>query len=119
MEGVPPFVMWTLIAIIMVLLGLLTVIAVSLRNLRRELVKFSSALDKLETRLTDQERQLAEIRKAVSERKDDPITAVINAVKKWRTKGLIPALSLLGTQLFRAYLGKKRRKSLPPVDGSE
>ena len=104
---------------VVILAFLLVSIYSHLKNLRRELGKFVSTLDKLETRLNEQERQLAEIKRAVSEQKDDPITAILTAVKNWRSKGLIPALSLLGTQLFRAYLGKKRRKSLPPVEELE
>lgn len=118
MEGVP-FVIWVLMAIVLVLTTVLVTITVHLRNLRRDLRKFTKSIDKLESRLEDQERQLAEVKNILSQRKDDPISAVIDAVKKWRTKGLIPALTLLGTQLFRAYLGKKRRKSLPSPDDLE
>ena len=114
-----PFVIWVLMAIVLVLMAVLVTITVHLRNLRRDLKKFTSAIDKLESRLEDQERQLAEVRNVLSQRRDDPITAVIEAVKKWRTKGLVPALTLLGTQIFRAYLGKKRRKSLPSPDDLE
>lgn len=111
--------MWLLMSIIMVLTTLLIVITISLRNLRRDLGKFTKSIEKLETRLSDQEQQLAEIKTVLSQKRDDPITTAIEAIKNWRTKGLIPALSLLGTQLFRAYLVRKRRKSLPPPDELE
>ena len=115
----PTFLMWTMAGVIVVLLVVVAVFAANLNLLKKELSKTAKALDKLDARLGDQERQLGEIRAALDQTGTDPIAGFIKAFRKWRTKGLVPALTLLGTQLFRAYLGKRRRKALPPIERSE
>ena len=115
----PTFLMWTMAGVTVVLLIVVAVFAANLNLLKKELSKTAKALDKLDARLGDQERQLGEIRAALDQTGPDPIAGFVRAFKKWRTKGLVPALTLLGTQLFRAYLRKRRLKALPPMERSE
>ena len=104
---------------IVVLLVVIAAVVAQLMALRKELAKTAKALEKLDARLGEQERQLNELRRSLDQTGTDPITGFIKAFRKWRTKGLVPALTLLGTQLFRAYLSKRRRKALPPMERSE
>lgn len=115
----PTALIWTMVAVIVVLLVFIAVFVANLNLLKKELAKTAKALDKLDARLGDQERHLQEIRAALDQKGADPIAGFVKAFRKWRTKGLVPALTLLGTQLFRAYLGKRRQKALPPMERSE
>jgi len=105
--------------VIVVLLVVIAVFVAHLMAIRKELAKTVKALGKLDARLAEQEQQLNEIRGALSERDTDPFASLMDAIRKWRTKGLVPALTLMGTQLFREYLRKRRRKALPPMERSE
>ncbi len=106
-------------ALIVVLLVVIAAFVARLGQLRKELAKTAKALEKLDARLGEQERQLIEIKGALDKAGTDPIAGFIKAFRKWRTKGLVPALTLLGTQLFRAYLRQRRQKALPPMERSE
>lgn len=114
-----PIVIWSLVITIGALLALLFVTSVRLRDLKRELRNLARSLDRLDERLNDQERRLAKVQSALESRGSDLFTPVWNAVRKLRTKGWLPVLSLVSTHLFKAYLDKRRQRSLPRKELSE
>ena len=102
-----------------VLLLVLAVLAVnSLLATRRELGRINKKLENLTGRVAEQQKAIDAISAQLAERSRDPLGAILDTVKRWKEKGLIPALALLGLKLFRAYLGK-RRKALPTSDDTE
>ena len=102
-----------------VLLLVLAIVAVnSLLATRRELGRINKKLEKLTGRVAEQQKAIDTISAQLAEKSRDPIGAILDTVKRWKEKGLIPALALLGLKLFRAYLGK-RRKALPTSEDTE
>ena len=85
---------------------------------RRELGRINKKLENLTGRVAEQQKAIDAISAQLSERSRDPLGAILDTVKRWKEKGLIPALALLGMTLFRAYLGK-RRKALPTSEDTE
>jgi hypothetical protein len=112
--GEPTFLLWTLIGIVFVLLLLLVFAASKLWSLARELQKLNQTLTKLDARLSEQERQLAEVRAALASRGSDGLLEpFVEAFKVFRSKGWLSALTMLGSHVFRSYLGKRRQRALP------
>lgn len=116
----PTGLIWTLVAIIIVFLFVIAMAAFKLFSVSRELQKVHKALDKLEGRLAEQERQLAEVRSVLVDRGGgDFFEPFVQAIQSFKTKGWVGALTLLGSQLFRSYLGRKRQKALPKGGATE
>ncbi|HXH60071.1 MAG TPA: hypothetical protein VNI20_01795 [Fimbriimonadaceae bacterium] len=114
-----PFVIWFLVALVFVVLAAFFVTSLRLRDLRREIKGLSKGLDTLNSRLDDQERRLEQVQASLNNAPDDTFKAIFDAVKKARGKGWLPVLSFVATRIFRAYLTKRRQRSLPRKDLSE
>ncbi len=111
---------WTLVAVIAVLLFAVLAAVYKLWSVSKELAKLNKTLERLEGRVAEQERQLAEVRAALDTRGGgDAFGPFIEAFKAIKSKGWSGALTLLGTHLFRSYLGKRRQRSLPKTGAVE
>lgn len=114
----PNLVIGVLIGLSVLLLALAVLAVNSLLATRRELGRINKKLENLTGRVAEQQKAIDAISAQLAERSRDPLGAILDTVKRWKEKGLIPALALLGLKLFRAYLGK-RRKALPTSDDTE
>jgi hypothetical protein len=111
---------WILVAIVAVLLFAFTWAVFSLVSIKAELGKVNKSLDKLDARIAEQERQIAEVRAAVSRSGGgDMFEPFLQAIQSFKSKGLVGALTLLGSHLFRSYLGRRRQKALPKGGATE
>ena len=111
---------WTMVAVVALLFAALTVSVVKLFGVNRELRKLNRTLQGLEARIGEQERQLAQVRAALDDRGGGDLFApLVEAFKVFKSKGWAPALTLLGSHLFRSYLGRRRQKPLPSKGSSE
>lgn len=108
-----------MVAVIGVLMAALLTVALKMRDLRRDLKDMNRSLDRLERRIDHQEAQLDEIRSALAESRGGGLEPIIDSWNALRSKGLVSALTLLGTHMFRTYLGKRRRKALPVGKATE
>ena len=118
--GEPTILLWTLIGIVFVLLMLLAFAASKLWSLARELQRLNQTLTKLDARLSEQERQLAEVRAALVNRGSDGLLEpFVEAFKVFRSKGWMSAVAMLGSHVFRSYLGKRRQRALPAKDSPD
>lgn len=114
MPNEPTFLIWTLVFIIAVLLVVIVLVSVSLGQIKREFRSLNRTLDKLEARVGEQERQMAQVRSALERRGGGDLFApIVEAVRALRSRGALSALTLIGSHLFRSYLGRRRQKSLP------
>jgi len=104
---------WIMIAVIAVLLFAVLAAVTKLWSVNRELQKITKSLDRLEGRISEQERQLAEVRASLDRKGGDLFEPIMQAVHAFKTKGWAGALALLGGTLFRSYLGRRRQKALP------
>ncbi len=104
---------WAMVAIIGILLATLFTVSLKLRAVQRDLKQLGKSLDSLENRLVQQEARLSDIRASMLQGQTSGLEQVIDALRSLRTKGLIPALSMLGMHLFRTYLSKRRQRALP------
>jgi hypothetical protein len=111
---------WILVAIIVVFLFALLAAVYKLFSLSRELQKVGKTLDALEGRLSEQERQLAAVRSALDQRgTGDMFEPLLQAFQSFKTKGWMGALTLLGSYVFRSYLGRRKQKALPKGGATE
>lgn len=116
----PTALIWTLVAIIVFLLFAFSWAVYGLLSIKAELGKVNRSLDKLEGRVAEQERQLAEVRSALVGRGGgDMFEPLLQAFQTFKSKGLVGALTLLGSHVFRSYLGRKRQKALPKGGATE
>ncbi len=114
MPNEPSVLIWFLVAFVVVLLVALVMTAYKLWGITRELQKLTKSIDKLDGRVAEQERQLAEVKVALDQGGgDDTFAPFLAAFQQVKSKGWMAALTVLGSRLFRSYLTKKRQKSLP------
>jgi hypothetical protein len=114
----PTILIWTLVALVVVLMlgGVFAVY--SLVKVRIELGRLHKTLERLEARVGDQERRLAELRASMEDRGGDLFAPFVEVLKRFKSGGWVSALTVLGSHVFRSYLGKRRQKSLPARDDS-
>lgn len=106
---------WMMFGVIAFLMVTLFVVSLKLRAIQRDLKQLDKSLDTLGRRLDQQQARLDEIRSALDQGRGDAFGPILDIYKNLRTKGLVPALTLLGSFLFRTYLSKKRTKALPKI----
>ncbi len=102
-----------LVAVVVILLSLFVAAVYKLWGISRELRKLTGTLERLEGRVAEQERQLAEVKAALDRRGGDVFSPFVEAFQMVKSKGWMTALTMIGSHLFRSYLGKRRQKSLP------
>lgn len=108
----PSALIWTLVACVGLMLFALFLTAYKLRTVSSELRDLTKSLDRLDARLSEQERRLAEVRSSLSEQGDDAFAPFVAVFQRLKSKGWLAAMSLIGSHLFRSYLGR-RRSALP------
>ncbi len=112
-----------LIVLIAVFCGLLFVgvilLASALSGMRKQVESLQGKLDKIDGRLQQQEKEIAGLRAELDDRPSDLMKGVVSAIKDFKAKGLVPALTVLGTTLFKAYLKKRKQRALPPAEDTE
>ena len=113
MPNEPTALIWTLVAFFIAALAAFFFTAYKLWTVSRDLRALAKTLDRLETRIAEQERQVLELRSALDRRGNDMFAPFVEVFQQVRSKGWAAALTLLGSHLFRSYLGKRRQKSLP------
>lgn len=104
---------WTMVAVIAVLMFAVLFAVSKLWSVSRELSKLNKTLERLETRVSEQERQLAEVKAAVSQRGGDMFAPLLEVFESVKSKSWSKAITLLGSFVFRSYLGRRQQKSLP------
>ena len=114
MSNEPTFLIWTLVVLCAGLMLLLVLVTSSLGQIKREFRGLNKALDRLEARVGEQERQMAQVRSALESRGGGDLFApLMDILRAVRSRGALSALTLIGSYLFRSYLGRRRQKSLP------
>ncbi len=113
MPNEPTLLIWILVVFVLVLFTALVWTAYKLRTISQDLQRLTKTLDKVESRVAEQERQLAEVRAALDRRGNDMFSPFLEAFQQVKSKGWMAALTVLGSHLFRSYLSKRRQKSLP------
>ena len=113
MPSEPTALIWTLVVFFVAALAAFFVTAYKLWTVSRDLRALTLTLDRLEARVAEQERQVTELRSALVVRGGDVFAPFVEVFQQVRSKGWAAALTLLGSHLFRSYLGKRRQKSLP------
>lgn len=76
-------------------------------------------VDDLGKRLIEQDEQIRHLRTVLEEKEKDPVSIAVQAFQNWRVKGLVPALTMLAVQRFRAYLKGRSTKALPSRQGAK
>jgi hypothetical protein len=118
MPNEPTALIWFLVVFFIAALAAFFITAYKLWTVSRDLKALTRTLDRLEARIAEQERQVSELRSALDRRGTDVFAPFVEVFQQIRSKGWTAALSLLGSHLFRSYLGKRRQKSLPAKEDS-
>ena len=114
----------TLLLTVIILLGaaLVCVSVVMLntvKSLRTAVLRLEGSVEGLQSELKKQHQNLEAVRAVIQKKPEDPFMQVLQAVDRYRTRGLVPAIAMVGVRLFRSYLsGKARRKALPVLEKS-
>jgi cell division protein FtsB len=114
--------METVLLVVIVLLGAaLVVVAMLMLNVVKGLRASVSSLEKkvegLQAEIAHQQQNLEAVRAVIEKRQDDPFLSVLQTVDRYRSRGFLPAIALVGVRLFKSYLsGKARKKALPLLD---
>jgi len=113
--------MTALLAVLTVLGALFVLMAAFLlravAGLRSEVKGLERKIGGLQADLDRQQQNLDAVRAVLERKSDDPFTGVLDAVRKYRTRGLGAAVALVGLRLFRSYWdGRARKKALPSLD---
>lgn len=114
--------METTLLIVIVLLGAgLVVVSMLMLNVVKGLRSAVGSLEKkvegLQTELLHQQQNLDAVRAVLEKKQDDPFLGVLQTVDRYRSRGFLPAIALVGVRLFKSYLnGRARRKALPVLD---
>jgi|GEM_PF-5531508 len=108
--------------IIIILLGAaLVVVSFVMLNivkgLKVSIGRMEQKVEGLQADLLVQQQNLDAVRAVLQKKPDDPFAQVLQAVDRYRSRGLLPAVAMVGLRLFRSYLsGKVRKKALPVLD---
>lgn len=87
------------------------------KTLKSSILQLERKVDSLQQEVAQQQQNLDAVRAVLQRKPDDPFMHVLQAVDRYRTRGLLPAVAMVGVRLFRSYLnGKARRKALPLLD---
>ena len=114
MPNEPSVLIWILVTLVVALIFLFVAAVYKLWGINRELQKLTKSIDKLDGRVAEQERQLAEVKAALDQGGGgDMFAPFLAAFQQVKSKGWMAALTVLGSHLFRSYLSKRRQKSLP------
>lgn len=109
----------TIFLTIIVILGaaLVLVSAVMLnvvKSLKNSVIQLEKRIDGLQSEIYLQQRNLDAIKAVLQKKSEDPFSGVLHAVDQYKSRGLWPAIAMVGIRLFRSYLsGKASRKALP------
>ena len=116
-----PIRMETVLLWVIVILGaLLVVLAATFLNVAKSLKasvsRLEARLEGLQTDLSAQQANLDAVRAVLERRPDYPFGELLETVRGYRTRGLLPTVAFVGFRLFRSYLtGRKRQKTLPSM----
>ena len=113
-----------LLVTIIVLLAALALIAVSvarvLQDLRKAIKQLDRQIQDLKVELAKQEENLSKVKSVLAKRPEDPFTNLFDSIERFRTRGALATVAMIGARLFRAYLGSRpRRKALPQTPRPE
>lgn len=117
--------METVLLVVIVLLGGALVVVAALtfsvvKNLRKELLGLEKQVEGLQATLLRQQQNLDALSAVIQKKSDDPFLGVLQTVDRYRSRGFLPAVALVGVRLFKSYLNSRaRRKALPVLDKSE
>lgn len=96
---------------IFLLVGVMVMVRVSM-DLRRALKQLDTKVSALDHRLTEQQRQVNELRASLASH-PDPLHSLMDQLGGWKKNGAAKTLMALGSSLFAAYFKQKRGKVLP------
>lgn len=114
--------METALLVVIVVLGAALVIVSALmlnvmRSLRANIGKLEKQVQNLQQEISRQQQNLDAVRAVLDRKPEDPFLHVLQAIERYRSRGFVPAITLVGVRLFKSYLnGKARRKTLPALD---
>ena len=97
-------------ALVLISFAMLNVV----KNLRSAVGRLEKKVEGLQSELARQQQNLEAVRAVLQKKPDDPFTSVLQAIDRYKARGMVPAVAMVGVRLFRSYLdGRARRKALP------
>jgi hypothetical protein len=97
----------------MITILLLTFLLRFMMKLSIELKKTSARLERIEKRLAGQAAEVAALKEALTQEKQDPVMGMVQTAMNWRSRGPWMTVGMVGIQLFQSYWRSRKTRALP------
>lgn len=113
----------TFLLVFLVLLAVLSLLGLVLmvqtaRRVAQEVAALGAKIEKLEARVTAQQREVAALKRALAETPDTWVE-VSRGLGDWRRRGLWGTVFAVGSRLLGSYLKARRAQALPGASTSK